>query len=126
MAIYTDIDLSFKLDAATGDIGKLEDRECIKNNLKVICSLDMFDIPFDDSKISKAKLLLFEIPSQIVATTIRENLTWLIKRLEPRIQLMQVSVEISPENNGYTISVKYMITSLRENDEYTFDIKRIR
>lgn len=126
MPIYTDIDLGFKKNTATGDIGRLNDRDCVRNSIKAIATFDQFDIPFDDASYSQIKKLLFEIPSPIIATTMRSNIRWIIEKLEPRVELHNVEVEMHDDGRGYIINIKYMIKALRENDEVTFNISRVR
>ena len=126
MPLYSDIDLSFKLNKATGDVGRLEDRDCIRNSIKAISTFDQFDVPFDDSSYSQIKRLLFEIPSPIIATTMRSNIKWIIEKLEPRVELNEVNVELHDDGRGYIINIRYMIKALRENDEVTFNISRVR
>lgn len=126
MTLYTDIDLGFKINSATGDVGRLEDRDCVRNSIKAIATLDQFDIPFDDASYSQIKRLLFEIPSPIIATTMRTNIRWIVEKLEPRVELHDVNVELHDDGRGYIINIKYMIKALRENDEVTFNISRVR
>ena len=75
---------------------------------------------------AQIKKLLFEIPSPIIATTMRSNIRWIIEKLEPRVELHNVDVEMHDDGRGYIINIKYMIKALRENDEVTFNISRVR
>lgn len=126
MPLYSDLDLNFGINPATGDIGRLEDKECVRSSIKAICTFDQYDIPFDDASYSQIKKLLFEIPSPIIATSIRTNIKWIIEKLEPRVELEDVNVEMHDDGKGYIVNIKYSIKALRDNDEVTFNISRVR
>lgn len=123
---YSDLDLSFKPHPLTGDLPPKTDIEAVRRALKTAFFLDKFDIPFEKSKVSSLKRYLFEQDSQITEISIRKNIEWIFKVVEPRANLIKTDVFFDPIGIGYNITVWYNIKSLNLEDNFTFFAQRVR
>lgn len=126
-AFYSDLDLNFKAHPLTGDLMPKINAEAIRRSLLSAFELDKFDIPFDKTKQSNLKRLLFEPVSQTTEISIRKDIEWIFKSVEPRVNLLKVDVEADQKKQGYTITVWYNIRSLSLDDSLTYFLaQRIR
>lgn len=124
--LYTDFDMSFDADPDTGDVKIIENRDCVRNSLFRIISLNKLDIPFNVMAHSKLKELLFEIPSHSIDAAIRTNLEWIITELEPRVRLDNIEIDYNEVDNKYTIDVYYTILRTNTQDVVTKEVERVR
>lgn len=124
--IYSDLDLTFKAHPLTGDLKPKVNAEAIKRSLLNAFKMDKFDIPFDSAKNSDLKKLLFEPVSQVTEVSIRKDIEWIFKSIEPRVKLISTTVEADQSQKGYNITVRYIIRSLMIEDTFTFFAERIR
>lgn len=124
--LYTDLDLRFKPDPSTGDVGLLEDVDCIRNSVLRIISLDKFDIPFNIIDYSDLKKLLFEQPSHTIYASISTSVQVLIENLEPRIRVNDINIEYDEVDSVFTVDIKYLIIRTNTEELVTKKIERIR
>ncbi len=124
--LYSDLDLSFKPHPLTGDLMPRTNANAIKRSLMTAFEMDKFDIPFDSTKQSNLKRLLFEPVSQTTEISIRKDIEWVFKNMEPRVKLLSVDVDADHLGKGYNITVTYQIKSLMIEDGFTFFAERIR
>lgn len=124
--LYKDFDLRFKPDPSTGDVGVLENSDCIRSSVYRIISLDKFDIPFNTIDYSNLKLLLFEQPSHATYAAISSTLSILIENLEPRIKLKDINIEYDEVNSEFNVDIKYIIIRTNTEEVLNKKIERIR
>ena len=65
MSYFRDLDLSLTIHPLSGDISDKVDENAIKRSLHNLFLIDRWDIPFEPTKTSTIKELLFEIPSTL-------------------------------------------------------------
>ncbi len=124
--IYSDLDLTLRVHPLTGDLIPKKNAEAVRRAIRTIFSLDAYDIPFEPNKKTKMKSLLFEPANHLTEVSIRTNLEWAFKKMEPRAKLNKIDVEASSDGLGYTITVFFLIRSLMVEDQYTFYVQRVR
>lgn len=124
--LYTDLDLSFKPDPDTGDVGMLTDRDCIRSSVYRIISLNKYDIPFNIIDYSNLKRLLFEQPSHATYASITTSLQILLENLEPRIKINDIDIEYNEVTSEFIVDIKYLIIRNNTEDVITKTIKRVR
>lgn len=124
--LYTDLDLTFKPDPVTGDVGVAKNSDCIKNSVFRIISLDKFDIPFNGADYSSLKRLLFEAPSHATYAMITQSVELLIQQLEPRIKIQSIDIDYDEVNSEYNVDIKYLIIKTNTEEVLTKTIERIR
>lgn len=124
--LYTDLDLSFKPDPSTGDVGMLENSDCIRSSVYRIISLDKYDIPFNIIDYSNLKRLLFEQPSHATYASISTSLQLLIENLEPRITIKDIDIDYDEVNSEFNVDIKYMIIRTNTEEVLNKKIERVR
>lgn len=124
--LYTDLDLSFKPDPITGDVGTLTDLDCIRSSVYRIVSLNKYDIPFNIIDYSNLKMLLFEQPSHTIYANISSNLQILLENLEPRIKIKDIDIDYDEDSSEYNVDIKYIVIRTNTEDVVNKKIERIR
>ncbi|ASD50355.1 hypothetical protein FDI24_gp076 [Acidovorax phage ACP17] len=124
--IYSDLDLNMVAHPLTGDLTPKTDLDAVRQSIRSLFFLDAFDYPFDSYRQSNLRKLLFEPASQLTESRIRTNLEWLIKKVEPRVNLERIDVEGSSDGLGYHITVWYAVKSIMASDSYKFFVQRVR
>lgn len=125
-AIYSDLDLSMTIHPLTGDLIPKRNIDAIRRSIRTLFSLNAFDIPFEPAKKTNMKRLLFEPATHLTEVSIKTNLEWAFKKMEPRANLISIDVQSNTEKTGYTINIVYNIKSLMVEDNYTFFVQRVR
>ena len=117
---FSDIELNFIAHPITGDINIRYDDDAIKQSVKNLVLTHNYERPFHSDIGSPVHGLLFELSSPLLSISIKRIITDLIFNYEPRVNLTQVSVNISPENNSVNISIYFTI--LNTSTPITLDI----
>lgn len=124
--LYTDLDLRFKPDLSTGDVGVLENSDCIRSSVYRIISLDKYDIPFNVIDYSNLKRLLFEQPSHTTYASITTSLQILIENLEPRIKVNDINIDYDEVESEFNVDIKYTIIRTNTEEVLNKKIERVR
>lgn len=124
--IYSDLDLAFVPHPLTGDLMPKVNQDALKRAVRNLFQLNQFDIPFEASYKSNLKRYLFESNDQVTRAALQKDLVWIVKKLEPRIDLKELTVESSHSGLGFTITVIYSNRSLNQEESFSFTIERVR
>lgn len=125
-SLYVDLDLNFRPHPLTGDLPTKRDVDAVRQAIRNLVWLEMFDIPFDGDKRSGLRQLLFEQANQITETQIRTRLEWLIRKCEPRVDMKKIDVKTSSDFTGYEITIWYTVKSIMAEEQFQFFAKRVR
>lgn len=123
---YTDLSLDFKPHPLTGDIVPKVNIDAIKQSIRVLMSLDNFDIPFTPNIKSDMKRFLFEELNTITRSSLIKRLEWLIKTFEKRVELISINIIPFSSDDGFDITITYRIKALNMNDTFNYSFQRIR
>ena len=123
---FSDFDVNFVPHPLTGDVPKKTNIEAIKQALLNLFYLDKYDVPFDMDCYSNLRKSLFELTTGITALNIQSRLEWLIKKYEPRVHLLDLTVAVYPSEDGYQIYARYRIKDLNVEDNIRYVFTRIR
>lgn len=124
--IYSDLDLTMRAHPLTGDLHPKTNIDAVRQSIRSLFFLDPYDYPFDSFRQSNLRRILFEPASQLTESRIKTNLEWLIKKVEPRVQLERVDVVESSDFTGYEITCWYTIRSIMADDKYSFFVQKVR
>ena len=124
--LYSDLDLNFIAHPLSGDIEPILNQRAIERAIRGLFFLNPFDIPFSFTKASSLKRYLFEDNTPIVRASLQKDMDWLIKKMEPRIKVDNISVAATRDGKGFDITVKYSITSLAQDVSFNFTVERVR
>lgn len=125
--IFSDLDLNFIPDPMTGDLKPLLNQEALKRSLRNALQMNAFDIPFNASIKSSVKNYLFEQNNQVSRTALVSELTWLTTKIEPRIEVQSIVVDVIASGlPGFNIAVTYKIKSTNQIDSFSVVIEKVR
>ena len=124
--IYRDLDLSMTRHEGTDDVLPLLNVKSVMRSIRHLFMLNKYDIPFDASQFAGLQRLLFEPASNITAGNLHTMAEWLIRTSEPRVEIVSLEVNTSPDETGYTITLFFKIKSLNQEDRMDILLQRVR
>lgn len=107
--MFSDLDLNFTAHPVTGDVSMRYDENAIKTSLKNLILTNNYERKFHSEIGTPIKGLLFEIPTPLLGVTIQRVVTDLINNFEPRVRLIEVRSDVSPDNNSVYITITFTI-----------------
>lgn len=123
-SIYSDLDLSFMPSPLTGDLHPKTNQEALKRAVRHMFQLNRFDVPFNSSIKCNAKQYLFEGNHQLQRAALEEELRWIAKKVDPRINITDVTIEGLQDK--LNITVTYKVQSLNTQESFNFTVERVR
>jgi phage baseplate assembly protein W len=109
--IFSDLDLNFTPHPVTGDLVRRFDDQAIKQSIKNLIMTNHFERPFHSELGSPIPALLFEPMTPLTTLMIRRSIIDLISNFEPRVELSEVDVIQSPENNAVYVTITFKIVN---------------
>jgi len=109
--IFSDIDLNFTAHPVTKDIVRRFDENAIKASLKNLVLTANYERPFHSEIGSPIRALMFETPSPLVTATLRKALLEMLTAFEPRVEIIDVTVNFRQDNNELIISILFKIVN---------------
>ena len=123
---YKDLDLDFVAHPVTGDIVQLKNKDAIKQSLRNLIMMGKFDKPFQPNINSKIRKLLFEPDSPLTRVEIRKSIYDVVRRYEPRIQLLDIRVLQNVRKNAYDLTIEYQIVNQPSVETVSILLERLR
>lgn len=123
---YSDLDLDFIAHPATGDVVRKFGEDAIKRSLRNLVLTNFYEKPFRPGIGSNVTKLLFENATPIVSNLISDAIRNIAMNYEPRIDIQQVSVKFNDSENGYNVSITFIILNRNEPVNINLFLERIR
>ena len=123
---YSDLDLDFIAHPATGDVVRKFGQDAIKRSLRNLVLTNFYEKPFRPGIGSNVTKLLFENATPIVSNLISDAIRNIAMNYEPRIDIQQVSVKFNDSENGYNVSIVFVILNRNEPVNINLFLERIR
>jgi phage baseplate assembly protein W len=123
---YSDLDLDFIPHPTTGDVVKKTGDDAIKRSVRNLILTNFYDRPFRHYIGSNALKLLFENPNHITANMLKDAIKETINNFERRITLTGLDVNFDIDNNGYNVTLYYVILNRPEPLVTTLFLERLR
>tara|TARA_R100000995_G_C3434734_1_gene100246 strand:+ start:259 stop:657 length:399 start_codon:yes stop_codon:yes gene_type:complete len=125
-ARYKDLDLDFVAHPVTGDVVQLKNKDAVKQSLRNLIMMGKFDKPFQPNINSKIRKLLFEPDSPLTRVEIRKSIYDVVRRYEPRIQLLDIRVLQNVRKNAYDLTIEYQIVNQPSVETVSILLERLR
>ena len=109
---FKDINLSFKRHPVTNDVVVIRDEDAIKRSVKNIIFTILGEKPFEPNFGSVISESLFDLSTSLNEIRIADDITASLKRYEPRISDINVTVSLYPDSNEMNATVQYEIVGL--------------
>lgn len=106
---YKDLSFTFKTNPLKKDLVILKDENAIKRSLLNLFSYRKGEKFFDSTFGSGIPDLLFEPFDYATASSIKENIEYIIRTHEPRVILLNVLINLNDEENTYDIQIDYFL-----------------
>jgi phage baseplate assembly protein W len=108
---FSDIDLNFTAHPVTADIPRRYDENAIKTSLKNLILTSNYERPFHSEIGSPIKRLLFEPATPMLEALVQRAIVDVVNNFEPRVQLINVLVNLSPDANSLYVSIEFKIVN---------------
>jgi|TARA_B110000503_G_scaffold143574_1_gene245950 phage baseplate assembly protein W len=122
---YVDIDLAFA-NRPSGDVYKKRDAAAVKQSIKNILLTNHYEKPFQPFFGSNLRGMLFELADNLSTSEVKSNIITAIKSYEPRVEILNLDVNIIPDQNDMRISIVFKIISIEEIVTFTTNLSRLR
>lgn len=123
---FSDLDLNFIANPTTGDVSKKYDENAIKQSLKNLVMTNHYEKPFHPEIGSQVTGLLFENYSPMLQAMMERAIYNTIENFEPRVKLINVVVQMNPDNNTVYVSVTFKIINTEKPLTVDFTLQRTR
>lgn len=123
---YSDLDLDFIPHPTTGDVVKKTGDDAIKRSVRNLIMTNFYEKPFRHGIGSSAIKLLFAPVNNITANMLKDAIKEVIGNYERRITLTELNVNFDFDNNGYNVTLQYVILNRPEPLVTTIFLERIR
>jgi phage baseplate assembly protein W len=123
---YSDLDLDFTINRTTGDVNMKVGTEAIKRSVRNLVFTNFYERRFNTQLGSDVTALLFENATPLTSVYIQDAISALINNYEPRVKLQSVAVKEDIDNNGYNVTLTYVILNRNINTTATLFLERIR
>jgi hypothetical protein len=107
--IYSDLDLTFKALPVTKDVAMRYDDQAVVASVRNLLLTNFYERPFQPNLGSNMSSLLFEPATNVTATILADEIKNVITNFEPRVRISNISVELSPQGNGFNVFLKFFI-----------------
>lgn len=106
---FTDLDLNFFRHPATDDVSVKVDENAIAQSIKSLILTKNFERPFRSFLGSQVNYLLFENISPLTTALMQRTISDTINNFEPRVDLLDVKIIYTPDQNTVNIVIEYKI-----------------
>ena len=118
-AIYSDVDLSFKVHPTTGDILKIKNATVIKQSMRNILQTRKFERIGHPEIGSNLSELLFDQMSPMTEARLLQSIELTMTNLEPRAIIKDIKVTSEDLQNRYRVTIVF--TMMSQKTEETFE-----
>lgn len=123
---YSDLNLNFTKNPATGDVARLTDIEAVKRSVRNLIMTNQFERPFHPELGTSVRALLFEPITPLNAVLLEDRVREVIINFEPRASVGSVQIFDDIDNNRYKVIVNFKVISTSEDVTITEFLQRLR
>ena len=107
--IFSDLDMNFTANPGTGDVFRRYDESAIKNSIKNLILTGHGERAFHPELGSPIRNLLFSNYTPMLVLSVRRAVEYLIENYEPRVVVLDVSVDPYEDDNEVQIGIYFKI-----------------
>jgi phage baseplate assembly protein W len=123
---FTDLDLNFTAHPVNKDVAIKYDEQAIKQSVKNLILTKNFERPFHSEIGCQVRGLLFEPVTEMSVSIIKRSIVDVIRNYEPRVQLVDVFVNVRPDENYVDIRIIFKIINTATPIELNLTLERTR
>jgi phage baseplate assembly protein W len=121
---FKDLAVSFDANPNTEDFATVSNENAIKQSVRNLMMTAFGERPFQQDIGSRVRGLLFEPFDIFSAEDIRDEITNTIERLEPRVEVRAVDVNISEDEYSLDVAIEYAIVGQPQTQVVEFLLER--
>jgi len=122
---YADLDLDFQIDES-GDIQPLIDLDAVKASVRNLVVTNFGERPFQPNIGSNLRGLLFEPADVFTIFALRQAITDVLLRHEPRVDDIVVQIEDNSDYNRYDVTLAFRVITFDEVVDLELYLSRTR
>jgi len=123
---FTDLNLLFTANPATGDVTKKVDEEAIKSSIKNLIQTKNYERPFHPEIGCQVFSLLFENFTPVTREVLKKTIFDVIEKFEPRASVLSVKINETADNNDLNVCVEFLINNSDRPVTLKTTIQRVR
>lgn len=123
---YSDLDFNFIAHPVTKDVSRRFDENAVKTSLKNLILTRNYERPFHSEIGSPIRALMFEPASPMLDITLKRAIIDLVNNFEPRIDLVEVDVKSSADNNAAYVKVYFKLVNTQTALTLDLTLERTR
>lgn len=126
---FKDISMSFQLNPLTKDAIAIKDRTAIARSIRNLVLTERGERFFNQNLGTRVNRLLFENLDNITASAVRDEIINVIKEYEPRVELKQDKVRVTPnyDTGELDIELQYDIVGIEiPTQQLSFVLEPVR
>ena len=123
---YADLDLSLTLHPDFHDIIPLTDIDAVIAPVKNLILTNFDERPFHPELGSNLRALLFEPADRFTEIMLRNSISDVLKKHEPRIDQVTILIQDNADENRYDITIGFRVTASQLETEARITLKRLR
>ena len=123
---YKDVSLTFARNVVTSDVVSVSDADAVKRSLKLLILSRAGETPFFPDFGSRIHTLLFEPLDTITSVLLQHEIQATIAAYEPRVNIRQLTVTPSSDEQGYNIDCLFNIVNQVAPVTLTLYLSRLR
>jgi phage baseplate assembly protein W len=124
--IFSDLDFNFTAHPVTKDVSRRYDENAVKTALKNLILTRNYERPFHSEIGSPIRSLMFEPATPMLGIMLRQAIFDVVNNFEPRVQLTEVDVNVSDENNAIYITIEFKIVNTERPLTLDLTLERTR
>lgn len=123
---FSDLDLNFTPHPVSGDIIPLKDSDAVKRSIRNLMLTGQYERMFAPNLGANLKQLLFEPINPMTEMSIRLLIIDVVRLHEPRAKIIDLSVKVSADQNGYDVIMIFSVDDTSEIVSVDFFLERLR
>lgn len=124
--IYSDFRDDFMMHPIKKDIAVAKDADAVKQSIKNLMLTGTYERRFRPLIGAGLQKYLFENVSAITGTSIRSAIIRMIQIYETRAEVLDVNVQVLPDQNAYSATVTFRIINRIEPITFSVILERLR
>ena len=109
---FKDINLSFKRHPVTNDVLTIRNEDAIKRSVRNIIFTILGEKPFQPNFGSAINESLFDLNTSLNEVRITDEIKTSLINYEPRIDNLEITVQVYPDSNEMNCTVEYEIVGM--------------
>jgi phage baseplate assembly protein W len=123
---YSDLNFNFTEHPKTADVTKKTNEEAVKQSVRNLVLTSYYERPFHPEIGSPVYSLLFDNIDVNTRNFLKTSIIQLIENYEPRVEVIDVLVDVDPSNNALSIDILFKIINTTNPITINVLVDRVR